>query len=115
MADIEKTFLQIGLQGGAKDVTRVFWLKDKGKLAVDNNIQTYRFCPVPFGIISSLFLLAATIDHHLKNCYSDLGERIRDNIYVDNVITGTQSDQNAIHLYNVSKQIFEGAAINLRD
>ena len=48
----------------------------------------YRFCCVPFGIISSPFLLPATIDHHFKNCNNDEGERIRENIYVDNVITG---------------------------
>ena len=115
VADIEKAFLQIGLQDEAKDVTRFFWLKDKDKLGVENNIQQYRFCRVPFGIISSPFLLAATIDHHLKNCNSDVSERIRQNIYVDNVITGTQSYQEAVHLYNVSKQIFKGAAMNLRD
>ena len=115
VADIEKAFLQIGLQDEAKDVTRFFWLKDKDKLGVENNIQLYRFCRVPFGIISSPFLLAATIDHHLKNCNSDVSERIRQNIYVDNVITGTQSYQEAVHLYNVSKQIFKGAAMNLRD
>ena len=115
VADIEKAFLQIGLQDEAKDVTRFFWLKDKDTLGVENNIEMYRFCRVPFGIISSPFLLAATIDHHLKNCNNDEGETIRENIYVDNVITGTQSIQEAVHLYNVSKQIFKGAAMNLRD
>ena len=107
--------MQIGLQDEAKDVTRFFWLKDKDTLGVENNIEMYRFCRVPFGIISTQFLLAATIDHHLKNCNNDEGETIRENIYVDNVITGTQSIQEAVHLYNVSKQIFKGAAMNLRD
>ena len=86
VADIEKAFLQIGQQAQAKDVTRFFWLKDKDKLGVENNIQMYRFCRVPFGIISSPFLLAAAIDYHLKNCNSDVDEKIRENIYVDNVI-----------------------------
>ena len=107
--------MQIGLQDEANDVTRFFWLKDKDTLGVENNIEMYRFCRVPFGIISSPFLLAATIDHHLKNCNIDEGGTIRENIYVDNVITGTQSIQEAVHLYNVSKQIFKGAAMNLRD
>ena len=115
VADIEKAFVQIGLQAQAKDVSRFFWLKDKDKLGVENNSQMYRFCRVPFGIISSPFLLAATIDYHLKYCNSDVGEQIRENIYVDNVITGTQSSQEAVHLYNASKQIFKGAAMNLRD
>ena len=115
VSDIDKAFLQIRLQDDAKDVTRFFWLKDRDKLEVENNIQMYRFCRVPFGIISSPFLLAATIDHHLKNCNNDVSETVRKNIYVDNVITGTQSCQEAVHLYNVSKQVFKGAAMNLRD
>ena len=90
-------------------------MKDRDKLEVENNIQMYRFCRVPFGIISSLFLLATTIDHHLKNCNNDVSETIRKNIYVDNVITRTQSCQEAVHLYIVSKQVFKGAAMNLLD
>ena len=115
IADIEKAFLQIRLQDDAKDVTRFFWLKDRDKSEEENNIQMYRFCRVPFGIISSPFLLTATIDHHLKNCNNDVSETIRKNIYLDNVITGTQSCQEAVHLYNVSKQVSKGAAMNLRD
>ena len=104
VADIEKALMQIRLQDDAKDVTRFFWLKDRDKLEVENNIQMYRFYRVPFGIISSPFLLAATIDHHLNNCNNDMSEIIRKSIYVDNVITGIQSCQEAVHLYNVSKQ-----------
>ena len=39
VADIEKVFLQIGLLEDAKDVKRFFWLKNKSRLTVDNNIQ----------------------------------------------------------------------------
>lgn len=115
VADIEKAFLQIGLQEDAKDVTRFFWLKDKNIVKVENNIQTYRFCRVPFGIISSPFLLAATIDHHLKKTDTYIAQNIRDNIYVDNLITGTQSVNQAKELYTVSKQLFKDASMNLRD
>ena len=66
VADIEKAFLQIGLLEDAKDMTRFFWLKNKDQLTIENNVQVYRFNRVPFGIISSPFLLAATLDHHLK-------------------------------------------------
>ena len=115
VADIEKAFLQIGLQEDAKDVTRFFWLKDKDIINVENNIQAYRFCRVPFGIICSPFLLAATIDHHLKFFNSNLAQNIRDNIYVDNVITGTQSILQAKEFCSKSKKIFESASMNLRD
>ena len=92
VADIEKAFLQIGLQPCQKDVTRFLWLKDCYKARVDNdNIQEYRFCLVPFGVISSPFLLGVTIESHLESYESDIALKIKDDIYVDNLITGTNT------------------------
>ena len=99
VADIEKAFLQIGLNENAKDVTRFFWLKDITRLTTENNIQVYRFCRVPFGIILSSFLLGATLDHHLDTFKSQTAENIRNNIYVDNVITGTATIKSAVEFY----------------
>ena len=107
VADIEKAFLQIGLNENQKDVTRFFWLKNINNLNVDNNIQVFRFCRVPFGIISSPFLLSATLDFHLKMHNSPIADKIRRNIYVDNVIKGTESTEQA--------EIFAHASMNLRD
>ena len=115
VSDIEKTFQQIGLQDNAKDATRFFWLKYKNILETDNNIQTYRFCRAPFGIIASPFLLGATTDHHLQTVGTSTAENIRQNIYVDNVVIGTNSGHEALGFYSESKKIFEGAAMNLRD
>ena len=96
VADIEKAVLQIGLLDDAKDMTRFFWLKDKSKLNVENNVQVYRFNRVPFGIISIPFLLAATLDHHLEDYENDTAGTIRENIYVDNVIIGKQTIEETI-------------------
>ena len=66
LADIEKSFLQVGIQDTGRDVTRFLWLKDPAKLDIDDNLITYRFCRVPFGLVCSPFLLGATIKFHLQ-------------------------------------------------
>ncbi|CAC5379123.1 unnamed protein product [Mytilus coruscus] len=85
VAEIEKAYLQVRLQKSDRDVTRFLWLKNyKDGYASDANLQEYRFCRVPFGIISSPFLLAATVESHLDTYQSPIARKIKDNIYVDN-------------------------------
>ena len=67
VSDIEKAFLNVCLQPQDRDVTRFLWLKNINVNDPNNNLQVYRFCRVPFGVVSSPFLLAATITYHLKH------------------------------------------------
>ena len=116
VADIEKAFLQIGLQPDQRDVTRFIWLKDYTQAQVDSdNIQEYRFCRVPFGVISSPFLLGATIDNHLDLYGNELAKKLKDDIYVDNLITGANRVEGAVDLYYGAKKIFKDASMNLRE
>ena len=95
IADIEKAFLNVGLQVQDRDATRFLWLRDSIKASTENNLQTYRFCRVLFGVISSPFLLAATISHHLQQTDTSIAKKLHRDIYVDNVITGTDTLNNA--------------------
>ncbi|XP_065180007.1 uncharacterized protein LOC135810442 [Sycon ciliatum] len=61
------------------------------------------------------FLLSATIHHHLDNSNSTLGSEIRDSTYVDNVITGRNTADEASTLYDSAKSLFNDAAMNLRE
>lgn len=116
VADIEKAFLQIGLQSNQRDVTRFLWLKDLDNPSMNrDNIQEYRFCRVPFGVISSPFLLGATVESHLDSYNCEIAERLKEDIYVDNVISGTETVGDAIQFYNGAKAIFHDASLNLRE
>ncbi|XP_052788666.1 uncharacterized protein LOC128223425 [Mya arenaria] len=116
VADIEKAFLQIGLQPSDRDVTRFLWIKDCDKPVVNKDtIEEYRFCRVPFGIISSPFLVGATIESHLDSYECELSEKIKNDIYVDNLVTGARNITEAIELYSGTKQMFNEASMNIRE
>ena len=68
---------------------------------------------MPFGVISSPFLLGATILYHLKTKKTDVARKIERGIYLDNVITGENSTKKAVTLYHEAKLIFQNASMNL--
>ena len=115
VADVEKAFLNIGLQQQDRDVTRFLWLKDPKNMAIEGNLQVFRFCRIPFGVVSSPFLLGATIAHHLKQSDNSLAASILCNTYVDNVVTGVQNVAEAKKFYIESKELFAKASMNLRE
>ncbi|MCP3663277.1 MAG: DDE-type integrase/transposase/recombinase [Gammaproteobacteria bacterium] len=115
IADIEKAFLMVGLQNPDRDVTRFFWVKDIEKPTVVDNLQIYRFCRVPFGVISSPHLLAATINHHLIQSNTATARSIQHQFYVDNLIFGAVSMDEAKSLYTEAKEIMAQASMNLRE
>ncbi|XP_052762173.1 uncharacterized protein LOC128204805 [Mya arenaria] len=116
VADIEKAFHQVGLQPSDRDVTRFLWFKDLSEPMMDqNNIQEYRICRVPFGVVSSPFLLSATIEHHLDTYETEVAEKLKSDIYMDNLVTGTDSVGDAKDLYRDSKDMFNEAQMNLQE
>ena len=84
VADIEKFFLQVGLQEPDWDVTRFLWIKNIKAEENNNNHETYRFTRIPLGIISSSFFLENTIYHHLRKYNLPIALKIKNDIYVDN-------------------------------
>jgi hypothetical protein len=116
VADIEKAFLQLGLQRDQRDVTRFLWLKDFENMSTEpSNIQEYRFCRVPFGIISSPFILSATVDYHLDLYETKIAQQIKSDIYMDNLITGAASEVDSVNLYSEAKNMFAEAKMNIRE
>ena len=81
----------------------------KNPVSTNKNLQEFRCCRVPFGALSGPFLLAVTIEHHLDSHVMDNAETFKNDIYVDNVITGTDTVEEAKCLYNDAKSMFHDA------
>ena len=76
-----------------------------------------RFTRVVFGVSSSPFLLNTTIKCHMEKFSSSHPELVRQllqSIYVDDVVFGADSEENAFSLCKESKDILRSGGFNLR-
>ena len=64
MGDIEKAFLMISICGPDRDSLRFLWIDNTQ--APEPNILKLLFIRVMFGVMSSPFLLHATLHHHME-------------------------------------------------
>ena len=115
-ADVEKAFLQVSISPTDRDVTRFFWYRDPAKPAVlKDNLVEYRFCRLPFGLICSPFLLENTLRFHLASNGTKTADSILENLYVDNVILGCDTVDEAKTLHEETRSIFSRASMNIRE
>ena len=115
VADIEKAFLMISMSPKDRDTLRFLWFKDAFKEGSD--IVKLRFTRVVFGVSPSPFLLNATIQHHLNKYHTSHPELVKiltRSIYVDDVVFGADSEEEAYALYADSKEILKHGSFNLR-
>lgn len=114
VAAIEKAFLMMSVEPKDRDVLRFLWVKDV--TAGEPEIVTFRFSRVVFGVSSSPFLLNKTLQHHVKK-YAEaqptvVGKLVK-SIYVDDVIGGADTAEQAHKFYDESKQMLVAGSFNL--
>lgn len=115
MADIEKAFLMVSIAQDDREFLRFLWVDDPFKS--DPEIVAYRFTRVVFGVSPSPFLLNATVRHHLElhaETHPELVMKMLRSMYVDDVVTGTTTEEQAYELYIGAKEILASAGFNLR-
>ena len=97
------------------DVLRFLWVDDINKK--EPELRVFRFTRVVFGVSSSPFLLNATIRFHLERYMESDASTVQtllQSTYVDDIITGTESEEAAFDLYTRAKGIFRAGGFNLR-
>ena len=114
-ADIEKAFLSVSIKPEQRNMLRFLWI-DSTELD-DPCIVVYRFCRLVFGLISSLFVLGATVRHHMsKYVEVDLEfvlEVLR-SLYVDDYESGADSVDSAFGLFEQLNKVFKEGGFNMR-
>jgi hypothetical protein len=114
-ADIEKAFLMVGVAREDRDVLRFLWFDDA--FSEEPKVVELRFSRVVFGVSSSPYLLNATIRHHLQQ-YSqtqpELVQKISKSMYVDDLVTGADTEEQALQMFQDSKRMLKEGGFNLR-
>ena len=99
--DIEKTFMHVGLNETDRYYTRFLWLSDPKDSEI--YFQSYHFKTVLFGSASSPFMLNATLQRHLDKSKSPIALDIKDNLYVDSIISGVSEKMLAVKYYKEAR------------
>ena len=67
-----------------------------------------------FGATRSPFILSSVIDHHLSCYASPIAQDIFNSLYVDDIISGCDTEEGAIEYYTTARAIMRDAKFNLR-
>ena len=112
VGDIKQAFLQVRIRKEDRDAMRFHWLKD----LATKQTETLRFTRALFGLAPSPFLLGGVIKEHLQNCKManpKLVEEIERSLYVDDLISGGETTDQALELKHGAKSIFSEANFEL--
>ena len=114
-ADIEKAFLQVGIKEEDRDLLRFLYFEEGNE--GEEKIVTYRFKKVCFGLVCSMTLLGNVIREHLSKYISrepSLVKKIEQGLYVDDLSTGCENEEEGWDTYLRVRQIFKEGGFNIR-
>ena len=109
--DIEKAFLQVRVRESDRDAMRFHWRRDE-----HSPLETLRFTRTLFGLAPSTFLLDGVIEAQLDSWEDEEPEtvsKIRRELYVDDLISGSTSVTKARELKEKDIAIFQDACFTL--
>ena len=110
--DIEKAFLKIRIRENERDCLRIHW-SEKANYDI---IKIYWFTRFVFGLNQSPFMLEGTLKIHFENyigMFCELIERVRDDMYVDDLATGAESASEEDKIKRDSGNLLQGGGFKL--
>ena len=109
--DTEKPFLQIRIKEKERESLKFHWVEN----LTNNTTQILRFTRLVFGLNQSPFILEGTLKTHFeryKSMYLELIRKIRDDMYVDDLVTGGESLQEVEKIKFDFIELFEKGGLN---
>ena len=107
--DLKKAFLQVRIKEEDRDSHRFHWQPTEAR-----ELQTLRFTRALFGLTCSPFLLGDVIEHHLSTWEDRMPEEVnelRKSIYVDDLVSGGKTVEEAKKLKTNATGTFNDATI----
>ena len=111
VADIARAFLSIGLLEKHRNLVKFLWFRNNDP---SQDIVVYRYTTVVFGNTSSPFSLGIVLQKHLEQFESDTASDLNDKLYMDNLVTGVDTEQQALNYYYTARAIMKAGGFNLR-
>ena len=115
VGDIAKAFLMIEVDPVDRDFLRFLLVKD---INVESpEIIVLRFNRVVFGVSISPYLLNSVIRHHIDSFQevdTQFVSKLSQSFYVDDLVTGADSEEEALSLYHKSKERMKDGRFLLR-
>ncbi|KAK3748960.1 hypothetical protein QZH41_006846 [Actinostola sp. cb2023] len=111
--DLRRAFQQVRIRESDRDALRFHWIIDK----TSREIETLRFTRVLFGLAPSPFLLNGVIQQHLESLqltYPESINEVRRSLYVDDLISGASTTDDAKKLKREAVEIFADAQFELQ-
>ena len=92
----------LAVENSDSDVLRFLWYCDINERS--SAPAVYRFLRIVFGVTKGLFILNATLKHHLnryEQTDSEITKNLLNSLYVDDITTGGYSESEVVRMYQV--------------
>ena len=110
-ADIEKAFLHVQLSESDRNCTH--FLRLSNLHGPNSPFLPYQFKVVLFGASCSPFILNAALTFHVQQHPSPVSTSVLKSLYVDNIVSGCDTEQEALQYFLESRSLMNISKFNL--